>query len=67
MLSPVIDQVANENPQCKVMKVNIDQEPELAQAFGIMSIPTLVALKGGREAGRAVGVQPKSAILEMIR
>jgi len=67
MLAPVIDQIANENPQLKVMKVNIDQEPELAQSFGIMSIPTLVVVKGGREARRAVGAQPKSAILEMVK
>ena len=48
-------------------QVNIDMEPELAQAFGIMSIPTLVVVKGGREVNRAVGVQPKAAILGMIQ
>ena len=67
MLAPVIDQIANENPQIKVMKVNIDQEPELAATFGIMSIPTLVVVKSGRESRRAVGVQSKSAILEMVK
>ena len=67
MLSPVIDQIANEVPDIKVVKVNIDEEQELAAKFGIMSIPTLVVVKGGKEARRAVGVQPKAAILEMIR
>ena len=67
MLSPVIDQVAHEAPDIKVVKVNIDQEPELAQAFSIMSIPTLVVVKGGKEVSRAVGVQPKSAILDLVR
>jgi len=67
MLSPVVDQIANENPGVKVVKVNIDQEPELAQRYGIMSIPTLVAVKGGREANRSVGVIPKAAILAMLK
>ena len=67
MLSPVVDQVANEVPDIKVVKVNIDQEPELAVKFGIMSIPTLVVVKGGREVRRSVGVVPKAEILEMVR
>ena len=67
MLSPVVDQVAGEMPQVKVVKVNIDQEPELAVNFGIMSIPTLVVVKGGREATRSVGVIPKAQILAMVR
>jgi len=67
MLSPTMDQIAAERPDIKVMKVNIDREPELAQSFGIMSIPTLVVVKGGREAKRAVGVLPKAEILAMIR
>ena len=67
MLTPMLDQVAREVPDIKVMKVNIDQEPELAQAFGIMSIPTLVVVKGGRETRRAVGMQPKAEILEMVK
>ena len=67
MLSPVVDQVADENPEIKVVKVNIDQEPELAARFGIMSIPTLVVVKGGQETRRAVGVLPKAEILAMIK
>ena len=67
MLSPMVDQVAKERPDIKVVKVNIDEELELAQQFGIMSIPTLVVVKGGREAKRSVGVIPKSEILELVR
>ena len=47
MVSPIVDQIAEENPQYVVGKVNVDAEPELAQKFGVMSIPTLVVLKGG--------------------
>ena len=66
MLGPVIDQIANEAPHIKVVKVNIDLEPELAQEFSVMSIPTLVVIKGGEETNRAVGVIPKAAILELL-
>ena len=67
MIAPLVDQVANENPEIKVMKVNIDEEPELAGGFSIMSIPTLVVVKNGKELKRAVGALPKSAILEMVK
>ena len=67
MLSPVIDQVANEAPHVKVVKVNIDQEPELASGYGIMSIPTLVVVKRGKEVNRTVGMLPKNEILGMLR
>ena len=67
MLSPVIDQIAQEQPELKVVKVNVDEEGELAVKFSVMSIPTLVVVKGGQEVNRAVGVLPKSAILAMVR
>lgn len=67
MLSPVIDQVAQEQPDLKVVNVNVDEEGELAIKFSVMSIPTLVVVKGGKEVNRAVGVQPKSAILAMVK
>jgi len=67
MIAPVVEQIANENPQLKVMKVNIDQEPELAQSFRIMSIPTLVVVKDGHETRRAVGVLPKAEILALVK
>ena len=67
MLSPLVDQVAGEHPEIKVVKVNIDEEQELAAQFGIMSIPTLVVVKNGREARRAVGMMPKAEILALVK
>ena len=63
MISPIVDQVAAERPQVVVGKVNVDEQPELAQAFGVMSIPTLVVLKQGKPVSRIVGARPKSEIL----
>ena len=67
MVAPTVDEIAEENPQYLVGKVNVDEEPELAQAFGISSIPTLVAIKNGKVADVAVGVQPKEKILAMLK
>jgi len=67
MLSPLVDQVAGEYPEIKVVKVNIDEEQELAAQFGIMSIPTLVVVKNGREARRAAGMMPKTEILALVK
>lgn len=68
MLSPVIDQIAEENHAgIKVCKVNVDEQPELAQQFGVMSIPTLVILKDGKQVTSSVGAQPKQVILDMIQ
>lgn len=67
MLSPVIDQIAQENDDIKVCKVNVDECPELAQAFGVMSIPTLVVFKDGQQVNKAVGVKSKAAILDMLK
>ncbi len=66
MVSPLVDQIADENPQYLVGKVNVDQEPELAQAFGVASIPTLVVMKDGKIANRSVGARPKQQILAML-
>ncbi|MBQ3261824.1 MAG: thioredoxin [Oscillospiraceae bacterium] len=66
MLSPVVDQIADENPDIKVGKINVDDEPELAGQFGVMSIPTLLVFKDGQIAGQSVGVRPKATILEML-
>lgn len=67
MVAPTVDEIAEENPQYLVGKVNVDEEPELAQAFGISSIPTLVAIKDGKIADVIVGVQPKEKILDMLK
>ena len=66
MLSPVVDEVAEENSSIKVLKVNVDECPDLASKFGIMSIPTLVVLKNGVETNRSVGVIPKADILKLV-
>ena len=59
MLSPVVDQVAEENPDIKVCKVNVDEEQQLAIKYGVMSIPTLLVFKGGELVNQSVGVIPK--------
>ena len=66
MVSPVVDQIAEENPQFLVGKINVDNEPELAQDFGVLSIPTLVVLKDGKVARRETGARPKAQILAML-
>ncbi len=66
MLSPLVDEVAEEALHAKVCKVNVDEQPELASAFQVMSIPTLAVLKNGKVTSTSVGVQPKAEILKMI-
>ena len=66
MVSPVVDEVAEERTDVKVGKVNVDEQPELAQAFGIASIPTLLVIRDGRTVNRAVGVRSKEEILQML-
>lgn len=66
MVSPLVDEIAEENPQYLVGKVNVDEEPELAQAFGVASIPTLVVMKNGRIINQSSGARPKAQILEML-
>lgn len=66
MVSPVVDEIAEERSDIKVGKVNVDEEPELAARFNVMSIPTLVIMKNGEMAMQAVGVRPKQEILKML-
>ncbi len=66
MVSPVVDEIAAENDSVKVGKVNVDEQPELAQRFGIMSIPTLMVFKDGEMTGRQIGAVPKEAITSML-
>ena len=66
MVSPVIDELAGEIDGAKICKVNVDEENELAKTFGVMSIPTLVVIKNGKEVTRAVGVRPKEEIIKML-
>ena len=66
MVSPVVDEIADERSDILVGKVNVDEQRELAAQFGVMSIPTLVVLKNGKEVQRSVGARPKSQILSML-
>ena len=66
MVSPIVDEIAAERGDIKVGKVNVDEQPELAAQFGVMSIPTLVVIKGGRVVNQMVGARPKSQILAML-
>ena len=66
MLSPIVDEIAEECENVKVCKVNVDEEQALAAKFGIMSIPTLVIFKNGNIVNKTIGVQPKSEILKML-
>lgn len=66
MVSPVVDEIAEEVNDKVVGKVNVDEEPELAQMFGITSIPTLVVIKDGKTVNASVGVRSKSEILAML-
>lgn len=67
MLSPVVDQIAEENPDIKVGKVDVDDQVELAMKYQIMSIPTLLVFKNGELANQSVGVIPKQAILNLVK
>ena len=67
MLGPVIAEIAEEHPEYTVGKVNVDDEPDLAQQFGVMSIPFLAVFKDGKLVTSSVGVQPKENILDMLK
>ena len=67
MLSPIVDEVAEERTDVKVGKVNVDEQPELASQFGVMSIPTVMLFKGGVPVSTSVGVKPKHALEAMLK
>lgn len=66
MIAPTVEEIAAERSDIKVGKVNVDEQAELAAAFGIVSIPTLVVLKNGKVINQLVGVRPKEDILRML-
>lgn len=66
MVSPIVDEIAEENGNIKVGKVNVDEQPELASSFSVMSIPTLMVFKGGEIKDKTIGAVPKEQILAMI-
>ena len=67
MLAPVIEELANERTDIKVGKVNVDDEGELASAFGVASIPTVVLMKNGKVVAQSVGYRPKEQLLDMLK
>ena len=66
MVVPIVEEIADERPDIKVGKINVDEEVELASQFGIMSIPTLVVIEKGKIVNQAMGARPKEAILGML-
>ena len=67
MLSPLVDELADEHSEFKFCKVNVDEEEALAKNFGIMSIPTLIVFKNGEEKKKQIGALPKDAILDLVK
>ena len=66
MVGPVVEEISRERSDIKVCKVNVDEQPELAGQFGVMSIPTLVVMKSGKIVNQSIGAKPKNAILAML-
>ena len=66
MIAPTLDEIAEEREDIKVCKVNVDEEPELAAQYGIVSIPTLLVIKDGKIANKSLGAKPKAQILDML-
>lgn len=67
MLSPIIDEMGEEVTNAKICKVNVDEQPELAAQYGIMTIPTVLVFKNGEIAANSIGVKPKAALLGMLK
>ena len=66
MVAPFVEQIADEHPEYLICKINVDDEPALAQEFGVQSIPTLVVLKGGKVVTQSSGARPKAQILALL-
>ena len=66
MVVPLVEEIAKERSDIKVVKINVDEEQELAMQFGVMSIPTLVVMKNGKIVNQATGARPKAQILAML-
>lgn len=67
MMGPVVEEISGEMPEIKVCKINVDEEMELAQKYGVMSIPTFIAVKGGELAAKQVGAVPKAALVDLVK
>ncbi len=66
-IGPIVDEISEENPDVKVGKINVDEQPELAAQFGVMSIPTLISFKDGEKYKTMVGMRSKADLLELIK
>lgn len=66
MVAPLVEEIAKERSDIKVVKINVDEEQELALQFGVMSIPTLVVMKNGKIVNQVTGARPKAQILAML-
>ena len=66
MVAPFVAQIADEHPEYLICKINVDNSPELAKEFGVMSIPTLVVMKEGKVVSQSAGARPKAQILAML-
>ena len=67
MVSPLVDEIAEEHPEYLVGKINVDEQGELAAVFGVTSIPTLVVMKDGKTVSQSAGARPKNQILDMLK
>lgn len=67
MVGPIVEEIASEHPEFKVCKINVDEEPDLANAFKVMSIPALFVVENGKIVDKTVGAMPKQAILSMLQ
>ena len=66
MVAPVVDEIAKEHPEYKIGKVNVDEQPELASSFGVMSIPSIFVLEGGKVIKKTLGARSKTELLSML-
>lgn len=67
MVSPIVEQISEEHPEYKVCKVNVDEEPEIAASFNVMSIPSLFAVENGKIVNQLIGAKPMAQILDMLK
>ena len=66
ILSPIVDEIAEERTDIQVGKINVDEQPDLAARFQVMSIPTLIVMQGGETVARSVGAKPKAQVLALL-
>lgn len=66
MVGPILEEIAGEHSDIKIGKINVDEHPELASQFRVMSIPTLIVIKDGKIVNQSMGAKPKNAILAML-